>query len=69
VLQVSPPPIAAQMRWRLANVLKLLEACGHGDIDALEEVDRAYDTKVVSIRDQARRTEGPGVRPRAQLGR
>jgi integrase len=60
VLQVSPRAIAAQMRWRLANVLKLLEVYGHGDIGALEEVDRAYDINVVSIRDASKTHRGAG---------
>jgi hypothetical protein len=60
VLQVSPRAIAAQMRWRLANVLKLLEVYGHGDIGALEEVDRAYATNVVSIRDASKTHSSAG---------
>jgi hypothetical protein len=41
-------------------VLKLLEVYGHGNIGALEKVDRAHDINVVSIRDASRPHRGAG---------
>lgn len=51
VLHLPPRVIAAQMRWKLAGVLKLLEVYGHGDVGALEEIDRAYGANVVRLSD------------------
>ena len=38
------------MGWRLAGVLKLLETYGHGDVGALEEIDRAFESTVSPLR-------------------
>jgi hypothetical protein len=43
--------IAEQMGWELAGTLKLLKVYGHGDVGALEEIDRAYGSNVVQLRD------------------
>jgi hypothetical protein len=34
--------IGAQMGWQLAGVLELLETYGHGDVGALEAIDKAF---------------------------
>jgi integrase len=49
-LGLAPRLIAAQMGWQLAGVLKLLETYGHGDVGALEEIDRAFRTMVTPLR-------------------
>jgi integrase len=49
-LGLAPRVIAAQMGWQLAGVLKLLETYGHGDIGALDEVDRAFEATVTPLR-------------------
>src|SRR5262249_55157058 len=41
-LGLPPRVIAEQMGWTLAGVLKLLAVYGHGDVGALEEIDRAF---------------------------
>lgn len=59
VHRLEPRTIAAQMGWSLASVLSLLAVYGHGDVNALEQIDRAFAENVVDIRDagvtQARR--------------
>jgi hypothetical protein len=42
--------IVEQMGWTLAGVLKLLAVYGHGDIGALEEIDRAFQSNVTPLR-------------------
>jgi hypothetical protein len=49
-LALAPRVIAAQMGWQLAGVLKLLETYGHGDVGALEEIDRAFAATVTPLR-------------------
>lgn len=41
-LGLSERAIAAQAGWRLSTVTKMLETYGHGDLGALEEIDRAF---------------------------
>jgi hypothetical protein len=41
--------IAEQMGWTLAGVLKLLAVYGHGDVGALEEIDRAFNANVLPL--------------------
>jgi integrase len=48
---LPPRVIAEQMGWELAGTLKLLKVYGHGDVGALEEIDRAYGSNVVQLRD------------------
>jgi hypothetical protein len=38
------------MGWTLDSVLKLLRVYGHGDIGALEEIDRAFRDNVRPLR-------------------
>jgi hypothetical protein len=50
-----------QMGWTLRGVLKLLAVYGHGDVGALEEIDRAFKTSVTPLRavdSDATRTHG-----------
>jgi integrase len=49
-LGLAPRVIAEQMGWTLAGVLKLLAIYGHGDVGALEEIDRAFQAKVTPLR-------------------
>lgn len=49
-LGLEPRVIAEQMGWTLAGVLKLLAVYGHGDVGALEQIDRAFDRKVARLR-------------------
>jgi hypothetical protein len=49
-LGLPPRVIAEQMGWTLAGVLKLLAVYGHGDVGALEEIDRAFKAKVTPLR-------------------
>jgi hypothetical protein len=49
-LGLPPRVIAEQMGWTLAGVIKLLAVYGHGDIGALEEIDKAFETNVVALR-------------------
>ena len=49
-LGLPPRVIAEQMGWTLAGVIKLLAVYGHGDIGALEELDRAFAANVVPLR-------------------
>jgi hypothetical protein len=49
-LGLSPRVIAEQMGWTLAGVLKLLAVYGHGDVGALEEIDKAFRANVTSLR-------------------
>jgi hypothetical protein len=45
-LGLAPRVIAEQMGWSLNGVLKLLEVYGHGDVGALDEIDRAFRANV-----------------------
>jgi integrase len=49
-LGLPPRVIAEQMGWTLRGVLKLLAVYGHGDIGALEEIDRAFRANVTPLR-------------------
>lgn len=49
-LGLPPRVIAEQMGWTLAGTLKLLQVHGHGDIGALEEIDKAFGTNVTRLR-------------------
>jgi integrase len=49
-LGLPPRVIAEQMGWTLAGVLKLLAVYGHGDVGALEEIDRAFESNVRPLR-------------------
>jgi hypothetical protein len=49
-LRLEPRVIAEQMGWTLAGVLELLAVYGHGDVGALEEIDRAFSRKVARLR-------------------
>lgn len=46
-LGLSDRAIAAQAGWSLKTVDKMLETYGHGDVGALEEVDRAFEGRDV----------------------
>jgi integrase len=50
MLGLPPRVIAEQMGWTLAGVLKLLAVYGHGDVGALEEIDRAFKVNVRPLR-------------------
>jgi len=47
---LPPRVIAEQMGWELAGTLKLLRVYGHGDVGALEEIDRAFGANVRPLR-------------------
>jgi hypothetical protein len=47
---LPPRVIAEQMGWELAGTLKLLRVYGHGDVGALEEIDRAFGSNVRPLR-------------------
>jgi hypothetical protein len=49
-LGLPPRVIAGQMGWSLKAVLDLLEVYGHGDVGALEQIDRAFAANVRSLR-------------------
>ena len=49
-LGLPPRVIAEQMGWTLAGVLKLLAVYGHGDVGALDEIDRAFSATVSPLR-------------------
>lgn len=51
-LGMSPRAIAAQAGWSVRTVDRMLAIYGHGDVGALEEVDRAFGSSgsVVSLR-------------------
>jgi integrase len=49
-LGLPPRVIAEQMGWSLAGTLKLLAVYGHGDVGALEEIDRAFRAQVMPLR-------------------
>ncbi len=51
-LGLSRRAIAAQAGWSLATVDKMLAIYGHGEVGALEEVDRAFEN-VVPLRPRA----------------
>lgn len=48
-LGLAPRVIAQQMGWSLASVLKMLEIYRHGDLGALDEMDRAFSQNVVTL--------------------
>ena len=47
---LPPRVIAEQLGWELAGTLKLLRVYGHGDIGALEEIDRAFGYIVTPLK-------------------
>ena len=47
---LPPRVIAEQMGWELAGTFKLLRVYGHGDVGALEEIDRAFGSNVTRLR-------------------
>jgi integrase len=49
-LGLPPRVIGEQMGWTLASTLALLAVYGHGDIGALEEIDRAFASNVTPLR-------------------
>lgn len=49
-LGLPPRVIAEQMGWTLAGVLKLLAVYGHGDVGALDEIDKAFTNTVTPLR-------------------
>jgi integrase len=49
-LGLPPRVIAEQMGWSLAAVIDLLAVYGHGDVGALDEIDRAFAGNVRSLR-------------------
>ena len=49
-LNLPPRVIAEQMGWSLGAVLDLLAVYGHGDVGALDEIDRAFATNVRPLR-------------------
>jgi integrase len=64
-LGLPPRVIAEQMGWTLGGVLQPLTVYGHGDVGALEEIDRAFRANVTELRavDSAttRTRRGPDV--------
>jgi integrase len=50
VLKLEPRVIAEQMGWSLPTTLKMLAIYGHGDVGALEEIDRAFGVNVTPLR-------------------
>ena len=61
-LGLPPRVIAEQMGWTLAGTLKLLAVYGHGDIGALEEIDRAFSANVRALRAVAAPSPGRAMR-------
>jgi hypothetical protein len=49
-LVLPPRVIAEQIGWTLRGVLQLLTVYGHGDVGALEEIDRAFGANVTELR-------------------
>ena len=49
-LGLPPRVIAEQMGWQASSVLKLLATYGHGDVGALEEIDKAFAKPVTPLR-------------------
>ena len=49
-LDMSRRAIAAQAGWSIGTVDKMLAIYGHGDVGALEEVDRAFRANVSQLR-------------------
>jgi hypothetical protein len=49
-LGLPPRVIAEQMGWTLRGVLQLLTVYGHGDVGALEKIDRAFRANVTELR-------------------
>lgn len=47
---MSRRAIAAQAGWSLATVDQMLAIYGHGDVGALEEVDAAFEGRVVPLK-------------------
>lgn len=50
VLKLEPRVIAEQMGWSLPTTLRMLAIYGHGDVGALEEIDRAFGANVTPPR-------------------
>jgi hypothetical protein len=48
--------------WTLVGTLKLLAVYGHGDIGALEEIDRAFSANVRALRAVAAPSPGRAMR-------
>jgi integrase len=48
--ELHPRVIAEQMGWELGGTLKLLKIYGHGDVGALEEIDRSFGSNVTPLR-------------------
>jgi integrase len=49
-LGLPPRVIAEQMGWQASSVLKLLATYGHGDVGALEEIDKAFQSDIRRLR-------------------
>ncbi len=49
-LGLEPRVIAAQCGWTLGATLALLGVHGHGDVGALEAIDRAFAANVTPLR-------------------
>jgi integrase len=49
-LGLAPRVMAEQMGWSLKTTLKMLEVYGHGDVGALEEIDKAFGSNVTPLR-------------------
>jgi hypothetical protein len=47
---LPPRVIAEQVGWELAGTLKVLKVYGHGDVGALEEIDRAFGSNATPLR-------------------
>ena len=67
-LELPPRVIAEQMGWTLAGVLKLLAVYGHGDVGALEEIDRAFKANVRPAAGRQLRRNSGCRRPAKPLG-
>ncbi len=64
-LSLPPRVIAEQMGWTLGGVLKLLAVYGHGDVGALEEIDKAFRVNVTELRAVDSATSGTHGGPHA----
>ncbi|MEA2495757.1 MAG: integrase [Thermoleophilaceae bacterium] len=63
-LELPPRVIAEQMGWTVEGVMALLRVYGHGEIGALEEIDRAFaGARVTRLRDVS---DPSGSRGRAE---
>jgi integrase len=59
--------IAEQMGWSLRAVEKLLTVYGHGDVGALEEIDRAFRINVAPLRAVNSAATGTQERPQSAV--